>query len=102
MELTKQNQLTEVLEKLAKKELQIKLLVGYQDSINGYGWHVKYYVEVIKCIEFCCKCRAKYNVDYFDNYYPLHHQHSHRTEYKIIFSKDFRNVDDLCFELSNI
>ena len=101
MELTKQNQLTEVLEKLAKKNLQIKLLVGYQDTINGYGWHVKYYVEVIECIEFCYKCREYYNVDYYYNY-TLHHQHSHRAEYKTIFSKEFLNIDDLCFELSNI
>ena len=100
MELTEKINLSECLQRLAKKELQIKLLIGYQDSINGYGWHVVYYVELIKCIEFCPKCRANHNVDYKDDYYPLHHQHRHHAEYKKIFSGHFRHEDDLCFELS--
>ena len=93
--------LGEVLSKLAKKELQVKMLVGYHDSLNGYGWHVRYYVEVIKCVEYCPKCRAKYNVNYKDDHYPLHHQHSNRQEYKTIFAKEYMSEDDMCLELLN-
>ena len=93
--------LGEVLSKLAKKELQVKLLVGYSDCINGYGWHVRYYIEVIKCIEYCPKCRVKYDVNYNDNQYPLHHQHSHHQEYKTIFAKEFMSENDMCLELLN-
>lgn len=84
---------------LAKKELQVKLLVGYQDSLNGYGWHVKYYVELIQCIEFCPTCRAKYGVDYYDNQYPIHHQHKNHQEYKTIFTKSFISEEDMVDEL---
>ena len=112
MESTKQNisietqpianvLLGEVLSKLAKKELQVKLLVGYRDCINGYGWHVSYYVEVIQCIEYCPICRGKYNVNYKDDHYPLRHQHSHHQEYKTIFAKEFMSENDMCMELLN-
>jgi hypothetical protein len=94
--------LGEVLSKLAKKELQVKLIVGYVDAINGYGWHVKYYIEVIKCIEYCYKCRANYGVNYKDDYYPNYHQHSHRAEYKTIFSKEFISENDMIIELLNL
>jgi hypothetical protein len=90
-----------VLSKLAKKELQVKLFVGYGDCINGYGWHVRYYVEVIQCIEYCPKCRVKYSVNYKNDQYPLHHQHSHHQEYKTIFAKEFMYEDDMCLELLN-
>jgi len=93
--------LSEVISKLAKKELQVKLLVGYGDCINGYGWHVSYYVEVIQCIEYCPKCRLKYNVNYKDDHYPLHHQHSHHQEYKTIFAKGFMSENKMCMELLN-
>lgn len=93
--------LGEVLSKLSKKELQVKLIVGYGDTINGYGWRVKYYVEIIQCIEYCPKCRVKYNVNYNDNQYPLHHQHSHHQEYKTIFAKEFISENDMCLELLN-
>jgi hypothetical protein len=94
--------LGEILSELAKKQLQVKLLVGYNDSLNGYGWHVKYYIEVTECIEYCPKCRVKYNVNYKDDYYPLHHQHSHHQEYKTIFAKEFMSESDMCIELLNI
>ena len=94
-------QLGEVLSKLAEDFLQVKLLVGYGDTINGYGWHVKYYVEIIQCIEYCPKCRVKYFVNYKDDQYPLHHQHIHRQEYKTIFAKDFIDENDVCIELLN-
>ena len=93
--------LGEVLSKLAKKELQVKLIVGYRDCINGYGWRVRYYVEIIQCIEYCSKCRAKHKLNYKEDYYPLHHQHSHRQEYKTIFSKEFMSENDMCMELLN-
>lgn len=93
--------LGEVLSKLAKKELQVKLFVGYRDCINGYGWHVSYYVEVIKCLEYCSKCRLNHQVDYKDDHYPLHHQHSYRQEYKTIFSKEFMSENRMCMELLN-
>jgi len=86
--------LSDVLSNIAKKELEVKLLVGYGDSINGYGWHVKYYVEVFKTIEYCSKCRKKGNVDYSDDCHPLNN-HKHMTETKCIYSKDFRNENDL-------
>lgn len=95
-----ENILGDILSKLAKKELQVKLMVGYADSLNGYGFHVKYYVEVIKCVEFCSKCRNLHNVDYKDDYYPNHHQHSHRQEYKTIFEKEFMSEDKMCLELA--
>ena len=93
--------LSNVLIKLAENELQVKLFIGYRDCINGYGWHVRYYVEVIKCIEYCSKCRTNHNVDYKEDYYPLHHQHSHRQEYKTIFAKEFMSESDMCIELLN-
>jgi hypothetical protein len=94
--------LGEVLSFLAKKELQVKLFVGYRDVINGYGWHVRYYVKVIKCIEYCPKCRVKYNVNYKDDHYPLHHQHSHHQEYKTIFAKEFMSESEMCIDLLNL
>jgi hypothetical protein len=86
--------LSEVLRKLSFLELQVKLLVGLQDSCNGYGWHTVYYVDVLETIEFCEKCRRNKGVDYLDDY-PNHHQHSHRSELKSIFSGTFRNDSDL-------
>jgi hypothetical protein len=97
--ITSNIQLSDVLVKLAKKDFQIKLFVGYQDSINGYGWHVKYFVELIECIEYCPKCRVKYNVNFNDNTYPLNHQHSHRVEYKTIFANDFISENDMIISL---
>ena len=94
--------LSEVLPKLTQKELQVKLFVGYRDSINGYGWHVVYYVVVVKCVEYCAKCRANHNVNYKDDYYPLHHQHSHRQEYITIFEKEFMSETNMCLELLNL
>jgi hypothetical protein len=94
--------ISEVLSDLAKKELQTKLFVGYQDSINGYGWHVVYYVEIIKCIEYCEKCRKNHNVNYKDDYYPNYHQHAHRHEYKIIYENRFRNEADMILELKKL
>jgi len=97
----KKHELGEVLSKLAQKELQVKLLVGYRDSINGYGWRVIYYVEVIQCIEYCSKCRVNHKVNYKDDHYPLTHQHSHCQEYKTIFEKEFMSEDAMCIELLN-
>ena len=93
--------LCEVLSKLALKGYQIKLLVGLRDAVNGYGWHTRYYVEVVECVEFCPKCRAKWNVNYNDNTYPLHHQHSHHQEYKKILAKEFMSEIDMMQELLN-
>lgn len=95
------NSIGDVLKKLAKKELQVKLLVGYRDCLNGYGWNVRYYVEVIQCIEFCSTCRNFHNVDYKEDYHQLNmsHRHSHRQEYKTIFAKEFMSEDDMCLEL---
>ena len=87
--------LSEVLRKLSFLELQVKLLVGLQDSCNGYGWHTVYYVDVLETIEFCSKCRRNKGVDYLDDYYPNHHQHSHRSELKSIFNGRFRHDEDL-------
>ena len=86
--------LSEVLRKLSFLELQVKLLVGLQDSCNGYGWHTVYYVDVLETIEFCEKCRRNKGVDYLDDY-PNHHQHSHRSELNSIFSGTFRHDEDL-------
>lgn len=94
--------LGDVLSALAKKELQVKLLIGYRDCVNGYGWHVRYYVEVFKTVEYCPKCRAKYNVNYKDDQYPLHHQHSHHTQVVNVYAKEFMSEDDLCVGLLNI
>jgi hypothetical protein len=87
--------LTEVLRELSQLHLQVKLSVGFTDSINGYGWHSIYYVDVIETIEFCSKCRANKNVDYLENYYPNHHQHSHRYELKSIFTAMYMDSDKL-------
>lgn len=96
------NTLCEVLSKLTLKGYQIKLLAGSQDALNGYGWHTRYYVEVIECIEFCSKCREKWNVNYNDNDYGLHHQHSHKQEYKTIFAKEFISEIDMIQGLMKI
>jgi len=103
MELTinKNVQLGEVFSMIARKKMQVKLLVGMRDAINGYGWHVRYYVEVIQCIEYCSKCRLNHNVNYKDDYLS-HHQHSHHQEYKTIFSKEFMSEDDMCMELTKL
>jgi len=93
--------LSEILSRLAFKGYQLKLLVGLRDSLNGYGWHTIYYIEIIKCIEYCPKCRIKFNLDYKEDYYPLHHQHSHRQEYKTIFSKEFMCEKEMMQELVN-
>ena len=87
--------LTEVLREFAFLGLQVKLFVGLQDSCNGYGWHTVYYVDVLKTIEYCNKCRLNKGVNYFDDYYPNYHQHTHRSELKSIFSGTYRNDSDL-------
>jgi hypothetical protein len=94
--------LSDVLSKLALKGYQMKLFIGARDTINGYGWHTRYYIEINECIEFCPKCRSKYNVDYNDNEYPLRHQHSHHKEYKTILAKEFMSEYDMCIELNNL
>jgi hypothetical protein len=91
--------LSEVLRKLSFLELQVKLLVGLQDSCNGYGWHTVYYVDVLETIEFCSKCRRNKGVDYLDDY-PNHHQHSHRYELKSIYTGTFINDENLINALS--
>jgi hypothetical protein len=87
--------LLEILSLLAKKNLQVKLLVGIEDAINGYGWHVCYYVQIFKTVEYCSKCRNNYNLDYkeFNN---SSHRHSHRSEIVKIFSKEFIDEKELC------
>jgi hypothetical protein len=87
--------LQEILKELSQLHLQVKLSVGYADAINGYGWHTVYYVDVLETIEFCEKCRRNKGVDYLDDYYPNHHQHSHRSELKSIFNGRFRHDEDL-------
>jgi hypothetical protein len=87
--------LSEVLRKLSHLELQVKLFIGLQDSCNGYGWHTVYYIDVLETIEFCSKCRRNKGVDYLNDYYPNHHQHTHRSELNSIFSGTFRDDGDL-------
>ena len=94
--------LADILSVLAKNLLQVKLVVGYKDSINGYGWHVRYYVEVYKTVEFCSKCKNNFNVNYKDDYFPKYHQHSHRTNIENIYSNEFMNENDLCNGLLTI
>ena len=87
--------LTEVLRELSQLQLQVKLSVGFTDSINGYGWHSIYHVDVIETIQFCSKCRANKNVNYVEDYYPNHHNHSHRYELKSIFTAMYMDSDKL-------
>jgi hypothetical protein len=101
MSIIKQT-LGDLIIKLAKQNLQVKLFVGSRDCLNDYGWHVRYYVEVLKTIEFCSKCREQFNVDYKEDFYPKHHQHSHRSELVTILCKEFMHEDDLCSALINI
>ena len=94
--------LGDILASLAKKYLQVKLFVGYKDSINNYGWHISYYVEVFRTVEYCSKCLENHSVNYKDDYYPSHHQHSHRTKMDTILSKEFMSEEKMIFELSNL
>jgi hypothetical protein len=89
--------LEDVLIYLSNKELQVKLLTGFKDSINGYGCHVIYYIEVFKTIQYCDKCRLSYKIDYSD----LHKRHSHKFEQKCIYSQTFMDVKELCLSLIN-
>ena len=100
-EKTAEPLLADILSVLAKNFLQVKLFVGYRDSINGYGWHVRYYVEVYKTVEYRPKCRKNFNVNYKDDFYPAHHQHKNFIEIINIYSNEFMNENDLCNGLLN-
>jgi hypothetical protein len=84
-----------ILEELSQLYLQVKLTTGFGDAINGYGWHVIYHVDVIETIEFCSKCRANKSVNYFEDYYPNHHQHAHSYELKSIFTGTYIDSEKL-------
>ena len=98
-QINEKPKLGDVLSKLAKNELQVKLLTGFMDSVNGYGWHIRFYVQVFKTVEYCSKCRDLFNVDYKDENKLLEHQHSHRNETVSIFSEEFMDEDNLCSAL---
>jgi hypothetical protein len=95
----KNQKLGDVLLTLAKKELQVKLLTGFEDTVNGYGWHIIFYVQVFKTVEYCSKCRELFNVDYKDASLLLQHQHSHRNETVSILSEEFMDEGALCLAL---
>lgn len=94
--------LQELLEELSQLHLQVKLTVGFGDAINRYGWHPIYHVDVIEVIEFCSKCRANKNVDYFEDYYPNQHQHAHRYELKSIFTATYIDTKKLVQRLETV
>jgi hypothetical protein len=81
--------LHEILCEITKKKLQVRLFTGFADACGGYGWHVRYFIIIDECIEFCSKCRDKYRVNYKEDFDGRHHRHSHRQEYKSIYSKQF-------------
>lgn len=93
--------LGEILLLLAKNYIEVKLTTDYQDSINGYGWHVRYFVQLFVTVEYCSKCKNNYNVDYKDDYYPFHHQHSHKSETVNIYTHEFMSEEDLRNTLLN-
>lgn len=86
-----------VLSELSRNFLQVKLLIGHQDSQGGYGWHSVYQVEVIETIEYCPLCRDKTGLNYSD--YAHNSNHQHRHEYKTIFFGRFHDTETMCQEL---
>lgn len=94
--------LQEILEELSQLHLQVKLTVGFGDAVMGYGWHPIYHIDVIEIIEFCSKCRANKNVNYFEDYYPNHHQHAHTFELKSIFTGTYIDSKKLMQRLETL
>jgi hypothetical protein len=87
--------LGKLLSDITKRHYQIQLTTGYADVVNGYGWHVKYYVQVHKTIEYCPKCRKKEGLNYSDTSHPFSN-HKHENELKLIFSGSYMSEEDLC------
>jgi hypothetical protein len=97
----KEDNLGQILSKLAQKNLQVKLTVGFKDSCGGYGWSPHFYVTIYKTIEYCFNCRKNYNVNYKDDY-EYHHSHKHEYEQKCIFTDLFFDAESLCLQLNKI
>jgi hypothetical protein len=84
-----------VLIDVSKKGYQIEIKTGFGDTINGYGWRVKYWVKAFKTIEFCPKCRKKTGLNYSDDAH-IFSNHRHEHELQIVLNSEFLSEKDVC------
>ena len=92
--------LQEVIEHLSEKYMQIKITTGYSDTINGYGWHTKYSVQVLETIEYCEICKAKKNTNHSDDAHRGNHRWRHETA--CIYSNVHYDIDSIVRQLNII
>ena len=92
--------LQEVIQYLSENYMQIKITTGCSDTINGYGWHAKYSVEVFETIEYCEICKAKKNTNHSDDA----HRGNHRWRYEMacIYSNVHYEIDSIVMQLNII
>jgi hypothetical protein len=92
--------LQDVIENLSKNHMQVKIMTGYMDTINGYGWHTKYFVNVLKTVEYCEICKNKTNTDYSEDA----HRGNHRWRFKTIqvYSDTHYDIDSIVTQLNTL
>ncbi len=74
-----------VISEITKKGYNFELKTASADGVNGYGWHVRYYVSIYETIEYCSKCRIKTGKDISDDAH-IHNNHKYFTETKMIYN----------------
>lgn len=92
------NALEDVLKKLTRKDVQVKIFCGLKDVINGYGWHNVYSFNIHRIVEFCSTCRRRHGYDYVcSSYWWDQHRHSWNTESVFVFQSKcfFHSFEDL-------
>ncbi len=86
--------LQDIIHALTRATLQVELKAGYQDSINGYGWHTVFFVTVYETVEYCPKCVTAKGVNYSDDAHPFNN-HKHESKLNVIHAERYRDVGDL-------
>jgi hypothetical protein len=84
-----------VLFDVSKKGYQVEIKTGTRDTVNGYGWHMIYWVKAFKTIDFCLKCRKKTGLDYSDNAHVFSN-HKHEYELKMVLNSEYLFEKDVC------
>lgn len=92
--------LQDVIENLSQNYMQVKIITGYADAIDGYGWHTKYYVQVFKTNEYCEICKTKQGINVTDDAHMGNHRWRHETE--CIYDKIHYHMNSIIADLNKI
>jgi len=73
----------EIIDRLSRKQIQLKILTGFMDAINGYGWHAVYSFTASRTERYCQFCRSYYAHNCIESD-ELFEQHRHNWNDKTI------------------